>query len=435
MFKKILLSLSVIILSGCSSASLELNADDLMRPPTLSPEQTQIMDELENSLGSTNVVLKYPRYGEHLSAFVFEDITGDGNDEAIIFYEGYNNYTRIHVMEKNEDSWLSIYDAPGLQADIEFVDFVPLSTDFKNDILVGWDTSNQYDEQNIVVYSYDEGELESVFDENYSMYKLVSRKNSDSTELILLTSPQKNSSVRLIRGNSSGEMIVIGVTYLNSQVNLYHNLIEGNIDEETPALYVDEQLYDGTYSTEIISLENSRIDNLMTSGDEPNILFDYTIRYEPIFSEDIDGNGIMDIPSQTPMPGYTDEEDGIPYLTTYKNLEGRGFRSRQYNYINLDENYRVQLPEEWVDNVTVVLQPENGMVSFRVFNEDLDSSTTELLRIRTYAKNDYRDTFELEQYKELPSSGIIDYYAYIPENVDSSLAIDYEDLEDMIIFL
>ncbi len=435
MFKKIFaITATMSILSGCSSTLF--NTDELMRPPQLSEEQASILSALESSLGSADISLKYPRYGDYRSAFVFEDITGDSIEECIIFYEGANSYTRIHVMENKNGLWQSVYDTIGLQADVEFVDFLPITDSSKNNMLIGWDSTNQYEEQKIVIYDYTQrdGEkvLDNVFDDDYSRYEIVSRKNSDSKELVLIASPKRNSSVRLIRGNASGGIIVIGVTYLNPQVADYVNLTLGNIDDEIPALFIDELLYNGMYATEIISLEHSKIDNLMVTGDDPNLLFDATQRYDQLYSVDLNGDGIVEIPSQKLMIGYEDaSQDGVQYITRYNNLDRRSLVDVQSHYTNLTEGYTLKLPDSWIDTVTVKEQMESGEITFFEFNEDLDNSTTELLRIRTYGSNDYRDNFELEQFVEIASKGGNIYYVYIPTQDSNPLSITYDELTSL----
>ena len=74
-------------LPGCSfSASVE----SMLSPPRLTVEQEQIYRALQISAGS-QISLKYPKSGERLSAFIMEDLDGDGSDEAVVFYEVSRN--------------------------------------------------------------------------------------------------------------------------------------------------------------------------------------------------------------------------------------------------------------------------------------------------------------------------------------------------------
>ena len=93
-------------LSGCTFGS---SIDNLMAPPKLSVEQEQIYSALTDATG-TSISLKYPKSGKYLSAFIIEDIDGDGGNEALVFYERNGlgveeNTLRINVLDQDDGNW------------------------------------------------------------------------------------------------------------------------------------------------------------------------------------------------------------------------------------------------------------------------------------------------------------------------------------------
>ena len=85
--KKLLVLPAAAALTGCSFGA---SIDTLMSPPKLSMEQEQIYSALTAAVGN-NISLKYPKSGKYLSAFIIEDIDGDGGNEALVFYEKSRN--------------------------------------------------------------------------------------------------------------------------------------------------------------------------------------------------------------------------------------------------------------------------------------------------------------------------------------------------------
>ena len=80
--KKIRIILSLLpfaVLTGCSFGA---SIDTLMAPPKLSVEQEQIFAALTKAEGSA-ISLKYPKSGKYLSAFIIEDLDGDGGNEEL----------------------------------------------------------------------------------------------------------------------------------------------------------------------------------------------------------------------------------------------------------------------------------------------------------------------------------------------------------------
>ena len=85
--------LGFALMSGCS---VGIDVETLLRPPRPAGEQQQIQKALEKYILSEQkkqaadtlggYILKYPRFGDHRSAFVLQDLNGNGVDEAIVFY-------------------------------------------------------------------------------------------------------------------------------------------------------------------------------------------------------------------------------------------------------------------------------------------------------------------------------------------------------------
>ncbi len=97
-------------LSSCSFGS---NIDNLMTPPKLSVEQEQIYKALTEG-NNTSISLKYPKSGKYLSAFIIEDLDGDGGSEAIVLYEhngivAEENSLRLNILDQeNGNGVLSV---------------------------------------------------------------------------------------------------------------------------------------------------------------------------------------------------------------------------------------------------------------------------------------------------------------------------------------
>ena len=115
-------ALVVMLLSGCTFGT---SIDTLMAPPKLSLEQEQIYNALTDAAGSS-ISLKYPKSGKYLSAFIVEDIDGDGGREAVVFYEKNSlaapeNTLRINILDSENGKWRSVYDTPADGSEIERV--------------------------------------------------------------------------------------------------------------------------------------------------------------------------------------------------------------------------------------------------------------------------------------------------------------------------
>ncbi|MCL2487711.1 MAG: VCBS repeat-containing protein, partial [Oscillospiraceae bacterium] len=84
-FSLLLCVIIIVAFSGCSSFGIDI--ETRMRPPLPSGEQEEIQKALTEYLATTklqqNYILKYPKTGEHRSAFILADIDGDGLLEMV----------------------------------------------------------------------------------------------------------------------------------------------------------------------------------------------------------------------------------------------------------------------------------------------------------------------------------------------------------------
>ena len=155
---------------------------------------------------------------------------------------------------------------------------------------------------------------------------------------------------------------------------------------------------------------------------------------------DLNGDGIIEIPTGRLMPGYEDYDaaDQI-YLTQYKHLQNNALGNVYSAAINWNSGYQVEFPPSWVDHVTVVNQPENNEWRFIEYNSQLQNNpledwSSELMRIRVVSHKDYQDR-SIENYTVLAVRGAFTYYAYIPETASGSLSITMEQLKDKMFSL
>ena len=262
MIKKILLSAAVLLLSGAFSGCTFFEADTeaLLNPPLMTEEQEKLNAALTEVIGES-YVLKYPETGEVNSAFLFRDLDGDGTEEAMAFYALSDESTRINVLKKEENSWVSVYEAAGFYGDMESVNFAEL--DENNSVfVVKW-------EQETGIYRYRDERLETVFK--------VPGEGADIVDL----DGDGFSEVFIFDGSLSGRTIVNvvhsldGVISVTDDISIYSGYDDiysktvgalytvndsGNADDSEGKGYfyfLDSEIYEGVYLTEMIALEGN----------------------------------------------------------------------------------------------------------------------------------------------------------------------------------
>lgn len=478
----LLLAALCVILTSCTGVS-PFN-DDLLRPPRLTEEQREIEEALVGSVNSGDLTFKYPKSGEHRSAFIFQDIDGDGQEEALVFYvTSASGTTFLSVLDRMPDGkWQSPCAVPGVEANVEFVSFANLTDSGRCDILVGWsDATGQ--QKRLAVYSYLDGALENRLSDGPLSYETYLVENLDSeplSELVVLYMDTTDRSHYISLYAFDGTAVKYCYeSRLSAYMAECRSIRAGRLSltDSRKGIFIDELLEDSLVTEVFVCEPRAEADDPASSApgkllrqviwesmtvpadmtpqeadalvsDEEEAPVDaptlYDLTRRPVNTDvcgDVNSDGIIEIPTGRLMPGY--DENGDPaeqfYLTQYKRLQDNALVDVYSVAINREAGYQVRFPSEWVDHVTIVNQVENNEWRFieynsQLLNNPLEDWSSELMRIRVVLQKDYQDR-SLEKYTMLDVRGSFTYYGFIPETAAGPLSITMEELKSDIFSL
>lgn len=402
-------------LTGCTFGA---SIDTLMAPPKLSVEQEQIYSALTNAEG-TAISLKYPKSGKYLSAFIIEDIDGDGGDEALVFYERNNrapdeNALRINVLDKEGDHWRSVDDLSAVGSEIEEVMISRLGTNDRVNIIVGTSIINR-SEKNVTIYIYSEGRLQGTkFSVPYSFIDVKDLDMDSDNELLRLTkaSSEEPALAEVYKLDENG-------MYHRSKLELGDNISEfdisyGSLPDGRLGLYIDESSGTGNIRSDVIYMEGSALNSVtVTNDDDMN-----KSRPAGYSSFDVDSDGSLEIPFQITAAGYESAAEGERLsLTEWNKLDRLMNLKRRYiSYYSLNDGYIFIFPERWVDNVTVRRDIVNDEIVFCKYKNG--NMGRELLRIACADDAPSRDDRISNEYMLMCTKGDSSYLAVIPGDPD-----------------
>lgn len=417
LLKVFLSSLITLTLTACTfSASVE----SLLSPPTLSEEQRQIYQALTDKVG-TKVSLKYPKAGSYLSAFVIADIDDEPTDEAIVFYER-NGITadeislRINILDKRDEKWSSVYDSPANGTEVEKVIISKLGSSQLTNIIVGYNMSQG--EKNLSVYNYSDGILNQSYSDVYSVTDVCDIDSDGLSELIVITgnSASGTAEAKLLKLDENGQYLKYRTPMNESSIDYSQYLYSGNSDG-TRTIIVDSVIGTNTIQTEILS--PSENDALIYSLNSESLI--ETVRPSSYISCDIDNDGIVEIPSSNVFAGYDELSETEQITMTDWLAYEDGILYRKYSgYYNINDGYAFMMPERWYGNVTVKIDSFSDEIVFYRYNNSIDESTSELMRISVINSADDSGKIR-EGYKLIHSQGEKEYFVIVPKESSDEL--------------
>lgn len=420
-FKTAICVLGAVVLTSCAY----LPIDKLMKPPKLTEEQSELYSALERAVGISDLNLKYPKSGKNRAAFVSHDLDGDGEEEAIAFYQTENSDTvRINILDKEEGQWFSRSDTSGRGTDVDFVDFLELDGEGVN-LVIGWEDKLEV-LSHVSVFSYNNGSINEIFSEDYTNI-VISDLNGDQKDdmVILLFGRSYANADAMLIGKYKDGVDVISQYHLIDNITSIDNVEVGKTKDGDTAIFIDETLEKRFYTTEVIGLNGLNICSFLDdyykdfekdeNGNQSGI-----IREVKALSRDIDGDGIVEVPTVMPLPsaGNHGAKGENLYLTSYHEISyGELIKTNSY-ITNYDLGYSLKMPEKWLGKVTAVKHSETNELRILPLDPkdgEVADTVVPILTIKAVSQNDYRDKFDSHRFKLIGSKGIFEYYYALPD--------------------
>jgi hypothetical protein len=443
------LNSALIILTGCDWA---VPVEDLISPPRLTDEQTEIFKALTNCQGS-GLILKYPKTGEYRSAFVIRE---ENPLNVMVFYQltGFTGEPTLWMtfLVKQDGKWECTYELPFFATDIEKIEFSALGDREDENIIVSYSLLNQAEKGVSIINFTDDGLPDLIYKIEYCVYYAINDfTQSGKNNLFYIEQDRllKTSEAIFVTWREN-RFVYLGGVDLNPEAAEYIKVTEGFVTENKPALFLEYTRGDTTCNTSVISWQGNRLYNVVYTNDEQKREENLTLLEKkpnaytcPAFSRDIDGDGVTEAGGNADFPGYyystVNPHDIVRAAVWYRAKGTDSLEQLYYTYLSVNNDYVFFFPENWIDNVTVTVSPNGNEVVFWEYEpenfETVFDVNTEILSITAVLKGEEFDGNQEDGWflYDDKSSGQFDYYVKIwGENFLRNDCISREDLNEAL---
>lgn len=417
-----------LLLTGCSFTS---GIDTLILPPKLSHQQEHIYNALKTYAG-TNISLKYPKSGDYLSAFIIADIDGDNEDEAIVFYEKNTVSTeetslRMNILDCIGSKWQSVYDHAADGNEVEKVIITPLGDNDRINIIVGYSLINK-SEKVVSIYHYDNGTLNTTFENNYySLFDAADLNGDETKELFIALnqSASREAAAEIYHLKENGEYFKSTVEFSDEGYTDYQKVTYGVLDNGKTGIYLDAVIGSGMIVTPVLTVdENDTLNKVFT----PDAESEETLRPSAYTCIDVDDDGYVEIPVLELFDGYKDTDAETLYMTKWYELKKGKPSVKMCGYHSITNGFSFVFPDGWLGNVTAVSDSSHSYVTFcRTENKKVHEDK-QLFTLRTVSGNDTDNVKKMlkDGYEMLHSRG--DKLFLIDINEEDGMAMPSEEL-------
>ena len=376
-----------LVLSGCFFRSPE----ELYQSPERSADYenlTQKIREVKGKLaqeyGVTEVEDTSVLSGDNTALIQLQDMDGDGQREtAVTFFRvpGAEKPQKIFFFTKGEDDIYTV--SAMLEGDgsaIYRVDYADLDGSGYKEVVVSWQMSTGA--YLLGVYSVEAPMSRSRLQmANSSKNGAASVQNDDLRGSEWMTTAYGDYILTDIDQDSRTEVAIVRIdpSLTNSGVDVYgwkdsafkklstaplstgvvsvgrggveENFING--DPPVRALYVSSELSDGSHVVDVIAYQQGKLTNISLAP-ETGISRETLSRYVDLEPSDVNGDGVLELPQPSPLPGQEDSTASDYWLIDWYQYDSSG---QCIEVCTTDHNgtdgWYLLSPDTWKDCITI----------------------------------------------------------------------------------
>lgn len=335
-----LLLTGVILLTGCNNTGKQ---NTISQPPK--DDATAIGAFLPS--GSELLV---PENAAKKQSIFLSAQAGKEAREAFLLYRNTTDNRQAHIvyLTKENGTWKIKEDIETGYLGFHTFELTDLDGDGVKEAIVGGSVSIAGHDNQLTIYKLEKDKLTKTSELNYDALSIADYTKDQIPDIMAIAKKQDNTSAAGLYSYEKGTLKLLSQIDLDPQ-GLFEHAVFGTLVGGEQALFADSGMGAHSMLTEIIVYQNG---NLEKVGDP----FDHVLLKEyPIYSRDINGDGIIEVGGMYIPKGYEDAAFAeIPFIDTYQDYKLDGtFQVVEERYTDQGQHFYVSFPKELYKGVTV----------------------------------------------------------------------------------
>ena len=380
-----------LLLAGCSMPGEPVQVEELLRAPRLSGDYGDIQTALNDWLGES-AQLKYPLQGDLLSPFLLQDLDGDGRQDAAVLYTtAKSSNVCIAILQRDStDAWQVRQNVEGLADTVENVRLAQLQPGNAVQLVVGYMAAQG--DHYLAVYSYENGELTTILEQQYEQYLVEDITGGGNQDLILMSTLEDGGvQIELLTVDKEGSFQQVAVMGLSANRFAGCASVAAGMGADGKHYLVLDGwtgISGNNLASVLLHFDEDTQQMVPASQISTERLYTASLRNVPgLVSRDLDGDGIVEIPTQPEEAGLLNMSQGrrMDFIVWMDYTSSHPEKS--FGLLDEETNCYIELPMEWEGNLKLTDSGQyDGAVELRTVDEDQPVMTLRLARTTASSK-------------------------------------------------
>lgn len=380
-----------LLLAGCSMPGEPVQVEELLRAPKLSGDYGDIQTALNDWLGES-AQLKYPMQGDLLSPFLLQDLDGDGRQDAAVLYTtAKSSNVCIAILQRDStDAWQVRQNVEGLADTVENVRLAQLQPGNAVQLVVGYMAAQG--DHYLAVYSYENGELATILEQQYEQYLVEDITGGGNQDLILMSTLEDGGvQIELLTVDKEGSFQQVAVMGLSANRFAGCASVAAGMGADGKHYLVLDGwtgISGNNLASVLLHFDEDTQQMVPASQISTERLYTASLRNVPgLVSRDLDGDGIVEIPTQPEEAGLLNMSQGrrMDFIVWMDYTSSHPEKS--FGLLDEETNCYIELPMEWEGNLKLTDSEQyDGAVELRTVDEDQPVMTLRLARTTASSK-------------------------------------------------
>lgn len=369
MNRKLFYAVVTVIIMLCFSGCGSQTAADMYSLPKRSPEYNNLQTEMDRAM--MNLEYAAPVSGENRQSVQLADLDGDGVDEYLVFARGAGEKPlKILVFRQLPEQQFELLEAISCKGAVfEQIEYVEFDDEPGCELVVGRQINDQVTKI-ASVYSFASGQSEQILSSIYTKFITCDLNRDGSAELMVIRSGEAEAAnaVALLYSFQNGAVERSIEASLSVKADQIRRITTNVLYEGETAVYVASSLNDTGIITDIFAVRDGQFSNITLSSEFGTSV--QTWRNYYIYAEDINGDGILELPSLIPMQFTSPmSEFAEQNLIRWYCMDINGEEiDRLYTYHNYAEGWYIELDQTWLTRIAV--EEFGAAHTFYMWNEN-----------------------------------------------------------------